>query len=112
MRNTRFLQQAFLLASTGLALSAAWPAEAVDQDARIETAALGSHAFQTELRNDPIRVVSRNGAVTLTGVVAYPYHSFLAEATLAGLPGVTRVTNRLLLLADLTAEGAGPAPIQ
>lgn len=106
MRNTRFYQQAVLLASSGLALSTTWPAEAVDLDARIEAAALGSHAFRTELRNDPIRVVSRNGAVTLTGVVAYAYHRLLAEATLAGLPGVTRVTNHLLLLADLTGAAA------
>jgi osmotically-inducible protein OsmY len=110
LRNTRFYQQAVILACTGLALTGTRPAEAAEQDARIESTALASFAFRTDLRNDPIRVVARNGVVTLTGMVAYGYHRFLAGATLADLPGVTRVDNHLLLLDELATDRTPPAP--
>ena len=106
LRNSQFYQKALILASTGLALAGGMPLEAADQDARIENTALSSYNFKTYLRNDPIRVVSRNSAVTLTGAVSQYYHRFLAEETLAGMPGVKSVHNGLVLMEEDASDPA------
>lgn len=73
------------------------------EDGRIEDAARRSYTFKVHLKDDAIQVASRDGIVTLTGTVANTYHRFLAEETIAGLPGVRGVDNRLKV------EEAAPA---
>jgi osmotically-inducible protein OsmY len=73
------------------------PSGAVETDERIVQAARNSYTFKTWLKDDRIHVVSRDGAVTLTGMVQNEFHRALAEETLAGLPGVTVVNNQLSL---------------
>jgi osmotically-inducible protein OsmY len=51
--------------------------------------------FKTYLKDDDIKIESKNGAVTLTGIVSEEYHKSLAQETMAGLPGVKSVDNRL-----------------
>ena len=68
---------------------------AADTDDRIATAAKQSHVFKTYLKDDHIRIESNAGVVTLTGTVAEDSHKSLAENTVAGLPGVKSVDNRL-----------------
>jgi osmotically-inducible protein OsmY len=68
---------------------------ASDMDARIESTAGQSYVFKTFLHKDDIKIVSKDGAVTLTGIVADDFNKSLAEETVAGLPGVKSVDNRL-----------------
>jgi len=76
-----------------LALSV--PVHASNMDSRIELAAKQSHVFKTFLQGDDIKIHSSDGAVTLTGVVSEPFHKSLAQETVADIPGVVSVDNRL-----------------
>jgi hyperosmotically inducible protein len=76
-----------------LALSV--PVHASKMDRRIESTARESYVFKTYLQGDDIKIESRDGAVTLTGIVSGEYHKSLAKETMAGLPGVKSVDNRL-----------------
>jgi osmotically-inducible protein OsmY len=76
-----------------LALSV--PVHASKMDSRIESSAKQSYLFKTYLQGDDIKIESRDGAVTLTGIVADNFHKSLAQETVAGLPGVKSVDNRL-----------------
>lgn len=69
-------------------------------DGRIESAAKQSHVFRTYLKGDDIKVKSNDGVVTLTGVVLDESHLSLAQETVAGLPGVKSVDNRLAIKAE------------
>jgi hyperosmotically inducible periplasmic protein len=76
-----------------LALSV--PAYASVTDSRIESSARQSYVFKTYLQGDDIRIQSKDSAVTLTGIVSEESHKSLARDTVAGLPGVKSVDNRL-----------------
>lgn len=88
---------AFLLAFSG-------PVQAANMDNAIETSVKQSYVFKTYLKDDDIKVKSKDGIVTLTGTVAEQSHKSLAEDTAAGLPDVKRVENKLEVKADRPAE--------
>ena len=71
------------------------PVQASETDDRIEASAKQSYVFKTYLKGDDIKIESKDGAVTLTGIVSVEYHKSLAQETMAGLPGVKSVDNRL-----------------
>jgi hyperosmotically inducible periplasmic protein len=71
------------------------PAQASQMDSRIELSAKQSYVYKTYLQGDDIKVQSRDGVVTLTGTVSEESHKSLAQDTVAGLPGVKNVDNRL-----------------
>jgi hyperosmotically inducible protein len=71
------------------------PVHASTMDDRIESTARDSYVFKTYLKGDDIKIQSRDGVVTLTGIVSEEYHKSLAQETVAGLPGVETVDNRL-----------------
>ena len=80
-----------------LLLAAAIPAGLLassDTDRRIEDAAKASYNYRTVLE-DKVDVTSDNGAVTLTGKVQDRDQKDLAEDTVAALPGVVSVTNKI-----------------
>jgi osmotically-inducible protein OsmY len=83
-----------MLAAVAL-LAFSVPAYASEMDSRIESSAKQSYVFKTYLKDDDIRIESRDGAVTLTGFVSEEYHKSLARDTVADLPGVKSVDNRL-----------------
>ena len=78
------------------------PVYASEMDDRIESSARQSYVFKTYLKDDDIKIQSKDAVVTLTGIVANEFHKSLAQETLAGLPGVISVDNRLEL------KGAAP----
>ena len=78
------------------------PVYASEMDNRIESSARQSYVFKTYLKDDDIKIQSKDAVVTLTGIVANEFHKSLAQETLAGLPGVISVDNRLEL------KGAAP----
>jgi hypothetical protein len=77
-------------------------------DEHITAAARESFALKNELKGDEIQVDSQDGAVTLTGTVAEEPHLLLAAETVAELPGVKRVDNRLEVRAHSVPSGPGP----
>ncbi|HBA59455.1 MAG TPA: transport-associated protein [Elusimicrobia bacterium] len=83
-----------LIAAAGLlALSA--PAQASKMDVFIVSSARDSYVFINYLQNDDIRIESKDGAVTLTGIISEEFHRSLAEVTMTDIPGVRSVDNRL-----------------
>jgi hyperosmotically inducible protein len=71
------------------------PLHASKTDDRIVSSAKKSYVFQTYLKGDDIKIESKDGAVTLTGVVSSEFHKSLAKETVEALPGVVSVDNRL-----------------
>ena len=80
------------------------PALASEMDDRIESSARDSYVFKTFLKGDDIKIQSKDGAVTLTGIVSEESRRGLANETVAGLPEVKSVDNRLEI------KGAPPTP--
>jgi len=85
----------FLMVAAVALLAISMPVHASKMDDRIESTARQSYVFKTYLKGDDIKIESRDGAVTLTGIVAENFHKSLAQETVAGLPGVNSVDNRL-----------------
>lgn len=71
-------------------------------DSSIESSARESYVFKTYLKGDDIKIQSKDGIVTLTGIVSEESRKGLAKETVAGLPGVKIVENRL------EVKGASP----
>lgn len=90
---TRKIVTALLGTLALLALSV--PVFASKMDNRIESTARKSYVFKTYLQGDEIKIESRSGAVTLTGLVSERSHKALARDTVAGIPGVRSVEDRL-----------------
>jgi len=80
---------------TLLAFSAPVVHAETNMDGRIESSARQSYVFKTYLQEDDIKIQSKDGAVTLTGVVSENFHKSLALETVTGLPGVKSVENKL-----------------
>jgi len=70
-------------------------AYASETDARIESSAKESYVFKTYLKDDDIKIKSKNGMVTLSGTVSDESHKALAKETVASLPKVSNVDNKL-----------------
>ncbi|MDO8723333.1 MAG: BON domain-containing protein [Syntrophales bacterium] len=85
---------ALLVAAFAMMATSA-PLRASEMDDRIESSAKKSYVFKTYLKEDDIKIESKDGAVTLTGIVSEEYHKSLAQDTVTGLPGVKSVDNRL-----------------
>lgn len=73
-------------------------------DARIEKAARNSYTFKHTMKDDDVKVKSTDGNVVLSGSVADESHKSLAEQTVAALPGVKGVDNRLQVRGTAPAE--------
>jgi osmotically-inducible protein OsmY len=80
------------------------PVYASQMDDRIESTARNSYVFKTFLQDDDIKIESRDGNVTLTGIVADNFSKSLAEETVADLPGVKSVDNMLEVKGESPAE--------
>jgi hyperosmotically inducible periplasmic protein len=70
-------------------------------DDTIESAAKESYFFKTYLKNDNITVESKDGVVTLKGVVAEETHKLLAQEIVESIVGVVTVDNQLLIKAEM-----------
>jgi osmotically-inducible protein OsmY len=69
-------------------------------DNNIEDSAKQSYIFKTYLEEDDIKVKSRDGVVTVTGVVLNESHKMLAQETVAGIPNVKSVDNQLKIKSE------------
>ena len=82
------------------------PVHASKMDSSIESSAKQSYVFKTYLQADDIKIQSMDGVVTLTGTVSEESHKSLARETVAGLPGVKSVDNRLEVKGERPAENS------
>jgi len=76
------------------------PVQASKVDDQIISSAKNSYVFKNYLKNDDIKIQSKDGAVTLTGTVSEESHKTLARETVAGLSGVKTVDKRNALGAN------------
>jgi osmotically-inducible protein OsmY len=76
------------------------PVQASKIDSKIETSAQQSYVFKTYLQEDDIKIKSRDGVVTMTGVVLDESHKLLAQETVAEIPSVKSVDNQLKVKAE------------
>jgi hyperosmotically inducible protein len=58
------------------------------------------------LKDDSVSAEAKDGIVILTGTVADAAHKNLAQETAEGIPGVTRVDNRLATTAEVATDNA------
>src|SRR5512145_2095485 len=93
-----------MMVSVAALLALAAPAQASKLDSRIESSAKQSYVFMTYLKDDDIKIQSVNGAVSLTGTVAEESHKSLAQDTVASLPGVKSVDNKLEIRGERPAD--------
>ena len=103
MKNPSIKRRCILAISASALLFANAPLQATEADEKIENAANASYVFKTYLKGDSVKVEADNGEVTLTGTVTDESHKFLAENTVAAMPGVKRVLNQLKVT-DAPAE--------
>ena len=96
----------FLMVAAVALLVLSVPVHASKMDRRIESSAKQSYLFKTYLLGDDIKIESRDGAVTLTGIVTEEFHKALAQETVANLPGVNSVDNRLEVKGERPAENS------
>lgn len=84
------------MAAVAMALmSIGMPVHASDMDNRIESSVRQTYIFKVYLKDDDIKIKSTDGVVKLTGMVADDLNKSLARETVAGLPDVKSVDNRL-----------------
>lgn len=82
------------------------PVHGAQMDDQIIAAAEKSYVFTNYLKDDDIEVQSKDGAVTLTGMVSEESHKALAQETVAGLSGVKTVDNKLEVKGKNPAENS------
>jgi len=95
-----------LMAAVMAVLALGVPVHASKMDDRIESSAKQSYVYKTYLKDDDIKIESKNGAVTLTGTVSEESHKSLAQETVASLPGVKSVDNKLEVKGERPAENS------
>ena len=93
-----------LFVAVGTLLVTSPSLRASETDDRIEVSAKKSHVFKTYLKEDAIKIESKNGVVTLTGTVSENSHKSLAQDTVESLPGVKSVENQLTVKGESPAE--------
>lgn len=79
----------FSMFIAGIAVSAS------EKDERIVLSAKQTYVFKTVLKDDDVTIKSKDGQVTLTGMVSQESDKTLAGETIGGLPEVTSVINKL-----------------
>jgi hyperosmotically inducible periplasmic protein len=93
-----------LIVSAVVLLVFSLPVHASKMDDSIESSANKSYVFKTYLKEDNIKVRSKDGVVSMTGTVSEESHKSLAQETVTGLPGVKSVDNRLEVKGEHPAE--------
>ncbi len=87
--------QRILMVAALAFLAASTPLQASQTDERIESSVRNSYVFKTFLKDDSIKTQAKDGVVTLSGTVKHESHKKMASETVANLPGVQSVDNRL-----------------
>jgi len=91
----RIYKPLVIMLTAALLIVLGMPVHASKMDSRIEKTARQSYIFKTFLQYDDIKIESKDGNVTLTGIVADNFNKSLAGETMASIAGVRSVDNRL-----------------
>ncbi|MBA4391758.1 MAG: transport-associated protein [Syntrophus sp. (in: bacteria)] len=102
----KIMHRVTLMVAAIAMLAISVPVHASKMDSRIESTARKSYVFKTYLKADDIKIQSMNGVVSLTGTVSEESHKSLAQETVASLPGVKSVDNKLEVKGDRPAENS------
>jgi len=94
------------LAFTAVLVFTSGAVRASETDDRIESAFKKTYVYKTYLKDEHIKISSKDGAVTLSGDVYNETHKPMAQDTAAALPGVTSVDNRITVVGDQPAESS------
>ncbi len=95
-----------VLAFTGVLVFTSGPARASETDDRIESAFKKTYVYKTYLKDEHIKISSKDGAVILAGTVADETHKPMAQDTAEALPGVKNVDNRIEVTGDRPAANS------
>ena len=105
MNRKAMVPLAFAAVTAAMFMTSA-PVRASETDDRIESSFKQTYVYKTYLKDDSVTAEAKDGVVTLTGTVAEESHKRLARETVANLPGVTRVENKLATKAEAAAANA------
>jgi osmotically-inducible protein OsmY len=94
------------LAFTAVLVFTSGAVRASETDDRIESAFKKSYVYKTYLKDEHIKISSKDGAVILAGAVANETHKPMAQDTAEALPGVKSVDNRIEVTGDRPAESS------
>jgi osmotically-inducible protein OsmY len=92
--------------ATAALLSSSVALRASDTDDRIESSFKKTYVYKTYLKDEHIKISSKNGAVTLSGSVFNDTHKPMAQDVAEALPGVKSVDNRIEFTGDRAAENS------
>lgn len=81
-------------------------AYASELDDRIETSFKKSYVYKTYLKDEQIKISSKDGVVTLSGSVFEDTHKPMAQNTAEALTGVKSVDNQIVIREDRLAENS------
>jgi hyperosmotically inducible periplasmic protein len=95
-----------LVTAVAALMGSSTPVHASETDDRIESSFTKSFVYKTYLKDEHIKISSKDGVVTLSGDVYNETHKPMAQDTAAALPGVTSVDNRIAVVGDQPAESS------
>jgi hyperosmotically inducible periplasmic protein len=95
-----------LVVAVAALVGSSMPVCASETDDRIESSFKKTYAYKTYLKDEHIKISSKDGAVTLSGDVYNETHKPMAQDTAEALPGVTSVDNRIAVVGDQPAESS------
>ena len=95
-----------LVVAVAALVGSSTPLRASETDDRIESSFKKSYVYKTYLKDEHIKISSKDGAVTLSGDVYNETHKPMAQDTAEALPGVTSVDNRIEIKGDQPAESS------
>ena len=96
---------ALVVAAVAL-MGSSTPLRASETDDRIESSFKKTYVYKTYLKDEHIKISSKDGAVTLSGYVDNETHKPMAQDTAEALPGVTTVDNRIEIKGDQPAQSS------
>ena len=95
-----------LVMATAALLGSSMALRASETDDRIESSFKKTYVYKTYLKDEHIKISSKDGAVTLSGSVFNDTHKPMAQDVAEALPGVKSVDNRIELTGDRAAENS------
>jgi osmotically-inducible protein OsmY len=93
-----------LVMTAAVLMGSSAPLRASETDDRIESSFTKSFVYKTYLKDEHIKISSKDGAVTLSGDVYIETHKPMAQDTAEALPGVKSVDNRIEVKGDRPVE--------
>jgi Predicted periplasmic or secreted lipoprotein len=84
-----------LVVAVAALVGSSMPLRASETDGRIETSFKKTYVYKTYLKDESIKISSKDGAVTLSGAVYNDTHKPMAQDVAEALPGVRSVDNRI-----------------